>query len=218
MRQGEKIGLSRAKLSIKTTIQREKMNCVFLNLHYNAETRRLNYRQLVWMNFMTLDETQRKKVAGWIAEGLKLSEIQNRLASELGVRMTYMDVRLLVDDLKLTPKDAEPPKPVVPVIAPPIADAQGRGGRTPAAAPMAENAAAPSGVAGGVSVSVDQLTRPGAVVSGKVTFSDGKGADWYIDQTGRLGLVPQQAGYRPPPTDLQQFQAELEAQLSKMGF
>src|SRR5438477_5468411 len=56
---------------------------------------------------MDLDETQRKKVAAWIAEGLKLSEIQNRLIAELGVPMTYMDVRLLVDDLKLTPKDVE---------------------------------------------------------------------------------------------------------------
>ena len=62
---------------------------------------------------MNLDETQRKKVAEWIAAGMKLSDIQNRLASELGVGMTYMEVRLLVDDLKLTPKDIERPKPPV---------------------------------------------------------------------------------------------------------
>ena len=62
---------------------------------------------------MNLDEAQRKRVAAWIAEGLKLSEIQNRLASELKIHLTYMDVRLLVDDLKLTPKDAEPPKAAV---------------------------------------------------------------------------------------------------------
>ena len=59
---------------------------------------------------MSLDETQRKKVADWIAQGLKLSDIQNRISSEFGIRLTYMDVRLLVDDLKLVPKDAEPPK------------------------------------------------------------------------------------------------------------
>jgi hypothetical protein len=39
-----------------------------------------------------------------------------------------------------------------------------------------------------------------------------------MDQTGRLGLVPQQAGYRPPAPDLQKFQAALEAELSKIGF
>jgi hypothetical protein len=163
---------------------------------------------------MTLDDTQRKKVAQWIAEGMKLSEIQNRLASELGVRMTYMDVRFLVDDLKLTPKDTEPPKPVVP--STPAAPAP----TSPVAVPGAKNenaAATPAGAAGSVSVSVDQLARPGAVVSGKVTFSDGKQAEWHIDQSGRLGLAPQQAGYRPSPADLQQFQIALESELSRMG-
>src|SRR6185503_1775726 len=118
---------------------------------------------------MTLDETQRKKVAGWIADGMKLSEIQNRLASELGLRMTYMDVRLLVDDLKLTPKDIDPPKPVVPVAAP-----AGGPPQTSSSALKVENAPAPENSVSGVSVSVDQLARPGAVVSGKVTFTDGK--------------------------------------------
>ena len=161
---------------------------------------------------MTLDDTQRKKVGGWIADGMKLSEIQNRIASELGVRMTYMDVRLLVDDLKLTPKDIEPPKPVAPMAAPAGAPPQ----NSPAGLKV-ENAPAPENSASGVAVSVDQLARPGAVVSGKVTFTDGKKADWYIDQTGRLGLAPQEAGYRPPTADVQQFQIALEAELSKMG-
>src|SRR5947208_2764781 len=59
---------------------------------------------------MNLDEAQRRQVGQWIEQGLKLSEIQDRLAAELGLRLTYMEVRLLVDDLKLTPKDVEPPK------------------------------------------------------------------------------------------------------------
>jgi hypothetical protein len=162
---------------------------------------------------MTLDDTQRKKVAAWVAEGLKLSEIQNRLASELSVRMTYMDVRLLVDDLKLTPKDVEAPKPIMPITPPPAAPAS----PVPAAgnplAPTADSAGASSKVV----VIVDHIARPGSVVSGKVTFSDGKKAEWYIDQTGRLGLAPEQAGYRPPTVDIQQFQAALEAELSKLG-
>src|ERR1051325_8757880 len=33
--------------------------------------------------FMNLDEKQRQQVAAWIAEGLKLSEIQNRIANDL---------------------------------------------------------------------------------------------------------------------------------------
>jgi hypothetical protein len=165
---------------------------------------------------MNLDESQRKKVTEWIGQGLKLSEIQGRLGSELGLTMTYMEVRLLVDDLKLTPKDVERPKtPQTGLATPP---APGNPPATAASKPIADTSAAePAPAGGGVSVSVDQLTRPGALVSGKVTFSDGNRADWYLDQTGRLGLSPQQPGYRPPPADVQQFQSALESELSKLG-
>ena len=77
---------------------------------------------------MNLDESQRKKVGEWVSQGLKLSEIQNRLASELGLRMTYMEVRMLVDDLKLVPKDTERVTPASPLTAP-------AGGTAPTAAP-----------------------------------------------------------------------------------
>ena len=162
---------------------------------------------------MNLDEAQRNKVAGWVAEGLKLSEIQNRIASELGTRVTYMEVRLLVDDLKLTPKDVEMPKSAVAALNNTSVPGVGKQMSEPAAPLPAK-----SSESGGVSLSVDQLARPGAVVSGKVTFSDGNKADWYFDQTGRLGLVSQKAGYRPPAADLQQFQTALEAELSKLGY
>ena len=113
-----------------------------------------------------------------------------------------MEVRLLVDDLKLTPKDPEPPKAALETAtAPPLSPA----GPAPAAGP------------GRVAVTVDQITRPGAVVSGKVTFSDQKKAEWFIDQTGQLGLKPEQPGYRPPAADVPQFQAALDAELSKLG-
>lgn len=164
-----------------------------------------------WNGNMNLDDAQREKVAEWIAQGLKLSEIQNRLGAELGVVMTYMDVRLLVDDLKLTPKDVEPPKPNR------AAQPPGPGSFAPTAAPA--SALSPQVPASGsVSVRVDQIARPGTLVSGKVTFTDGMTADWHLDQTGRLGLAPQQAGYRPGAADLQQFQAALDGELSKLGF
>ena len=162
---------------------------------------------------MNLDESQRQKVAAWIADGLKLSDIQNRIATELGVRLTYIEVRFLVDDLKLTPKDPDPPKPTVPSPASPLApDAPAV--KVPPLAPPPEALASP---AGGVSVSVDQLARPGALVSGKVTFSDGQKADWYLDQTGRLGVVPAQQGYKPAAADVQEFQLALQEELAKMG-
>ena len=69
----------------------------------------------------------------------------------------------------------------------------------------------------GVSLTVDQIARPGTVVSGKVTFSDGTNADWYLDQTGRLGIVPTKQGYRPPAGDVQEFQLALQNELAKLG-
>jgi hypothetical protein len=156
---------------------------------------------------MNLTEEQRQRVSAWILEGAKLSEIQNRLLSEFKLKFTYMEVRFLVDDLKLTPKDPEPPKVVAP----------------PAAAPTkltAEKNPAPEGTlpASGVSVSVDQITKPGAMISGTVKFSDGQIADWYLDQTGRLGVVPKQAGYKPSPADVQDFQLALQQEVAKLGY
>ncbi|MHC1768408.1 MAG: hypothetical protein AB9869_29730 [Verrucomicrobiia bacterium] len=166
---------------------------------------------------INLDEAQRKAVSAWIAEGLKLSDIQNRLSSEFGLRLTYMDVRLLVDDLKLTPKDTEPAKPAelgVPQKGP----APGQVPRPGAKSPTPERAApAPPAPPGRVSVNVDTLAKPGAVVSGSVTFSDGNRAEWYLDDMGRLGLIPGQEGYRPSQQDVLTFQNELQTQLERLG-
>jgi hypothetical protein len=165
---------------------------------------------------MNLNESQKQAVAGWVAGGQKLSEIQNGLVSEFGVRLTYMEVRFLVDDLKLKLTDPEPPKAPTPAPSP-VQPAPPAGAATPEPDPeLATDAPAPG--SGKVSVTVDQLTRPGALVSGKVKFSDGASADWYLDQTGRLGVVPQQQGYKPSPLDVQEFQMALEREMVKLGF
>ncbi len=162
---------------------------------------------------MLLTDEQTQKVAEWIEAGAKLSEIQDRLGNEFGVRMTYMDARMLVDDLKLTPKEAaEPEKPV-----PDAADGPGPGAQPPGVPGEAGLAVEPPAAGGRVNVSVDQITRPGAMVSGKVTFSDGQSAEWYMDQTGRLGLVAAQPGYRPPEADVAEFQVALDRELVKLG-
>jgi len=168
---------------------------------------------------MNLDDAQKKKVADWIAQGLKLSDIQKLLSEELGLRLTYMEARLLVDDLKLMPKDTERPKQV---------ELSGKVADTTANVPGTESSGEPresrsegelpGPSAGKVNVKVDQIARPGAVVSGSVTFSDGNNAAWYLDQFGRLGLAPKKQGYKPPAGDLQEFQTELQNELAKLGF
>jgi len=162
---------------------------------------------------MTLTEEQRKHVTAWISQGAKLSEIQNRLAAEFSVKLTYMEARFLVDDLKLVPKDPEPPKaPALPAaetkpVMKPIPAEEIDGGET-ALPPTGSN----------VAVTVDQITRPGSIISGKVNFSDGQIADWYLDQTGRLGLVPKQTGYKPVAADVQAFQLALQQEVAKLGY
>src|SRR5690348_8279261 len=114
---------------------------------------------------MNLDEAQRKKVGDWVAQGLKLSEIQSRLDAELGLRLTYMEVRFLVDDLKLTARDMDRPKAAPSPLTAPGAPASA--GPRPGAGPAGKakpQAAEPQAPPGEVSVSVDQLARPGAVV------------------------------------------------------
>jgi hypothetical protein len=169
---------------------------------------------------MTLDESQKSKVAAWIEEGSKLSEIQKRLDAELGVRMTYIEVRMLVDDLKLMPKDPTPAKPAELASQPAATATDTVGAPLPGTEPGAATAAEGESIGGTrrVSVTVDEITRPGALVSGGVTFSDGNSATWYLDQLGRLGLSPKKQGYKPPAADLQLFQMELQSQMAKMGF
>lgn len=153
---------------------------------------------------MSLDETQRKQVAAWIAEGLKIADIQKLMETQWGLRQTYLEVRLLVDDLKLVPKDPPPPPP------PPASPA-------PAAAIAAGDFPARDLPPGKVRVTVDQITRAGAMISGKVKFSDNKSADWYLDQLGRLGLAPADKGYKPSAADLQEFQLAVQSELERMG-
>jgi hypothetical protein len=154
---------------------------------------------------VSLSDEQKAQVTKWVAEGASLAEVQKRLASEFTLSLTYMDTRFLLDDLNLTVKDA-------PKAPSPAADLTN--------APPPPPAALPGGppVGGKVRVAVDKIVRPGAAMSGSVTFSDGQTADWQLDQTGRLGLVPKTKGYQPIPADVQEFQYALQDELTRLGY
>jgi hypothetical protein len=147
-----------------------------------------------------------------VGEGASLAEVQKRLGTQFNLSLTYMDTRFLLDDLNLTLKDTakltaasadltKGPEPMPPPGGPGL--------------PLPSDASAASGK---VRVSVDKVVRPGAVVSGNVTFSDDKTADWYLDQSGRLGLVPKVKGYQPSPADVQEFQYTLQDELARLGY
>lgn len=154
-----------------------------------------------------LTPEQISKVSDWVAEGATLSQIQERLSSQLEVSMTYMDVRFLVDDLNLALIEKEEPKKPEE----PVAEAAPAAAGEAAAPPTAQGA-------GVVTVEVDTIAQPHAMVSGHVTFSDGEKADWYIDHQGRPGMAARSPGYRPTPQDITDFQVKLDAALRQAGY
>ena len=152
-----------------------------------------------------LTPEQISKVSAWVAEGATLSQIQERLSSQLEVAMTYMDVRFLVDDLNLALVEKEEPKQPEEAVAE----------VAPAVAAVPAETAQGAGV---VTVEVDTIAQPHAMVSGHVTFSDGEKADWYIDHQGRPGMAARTPGYRPTPQDITDFQTKLDAALRQAGY
>ena len=157
-----------------------------------------------------LSDQQKATVRAWAEEGAALGEIHARLSSELGVTMTYLEARLLVSDLQLSlDKPAEPGEETgVPGAA---ADSdKGLQREDPPAG------GAPA--AGSVHISVDDIAQPRTLVSGMVTFPDGKRAAWYVDQMGRLGIDPDEEGYRPSEEDLVAFRQQVQKSLKSHGF
>ena len=176
---------------------------------------------------MSLTPEQATAVSSWVAAGDNLSTIQKKLREQFSVALTYMDVRFLVDDLNLQLKDAPKkvdasdvskpqPKPA-PAAA---ADAGTAGTAADGSATEDDYADEASPVAGGsVILDVDSVTLiPGAIASGKVTFSDGVTGKWIIDHQGRPGFTEiSQPGYRPTPEDAKSFMNQLEAELQRRG-
>ena len=146
-----------------------------------------------------LTDDQKNTVRQWAAAGDSLSEIHRKISDELGITMTYFDARLLVSELEVSlnkPEEEEVDQ-----------DSE----ETSDGMPTEE------AVPGGVDVTLDSVTQPQAMVSGKVTFSDGGRASWSVDQMGRLGLDPETESYQPSEDDVMAFQTQLQQLLKTQG-
>lgn len=141
-----------------------------------------------------LSDDQKNAIRAWAEEGAQMAEIQKRMNDLWQIRVTYMDTRFLILDLGITLKQEtkEEPKPEQP---------------------LAADADAADAADGAVRVSRDEIVIPGMMFSGKVQFSDGEKALWYVDESGRLGLDPDTAGYRPSQDDIMAFQTQLKQTL-----
>ena len=153
---------------------------------------------------MKLSSDQAEAVKSWVSEGAGVSQVQKKLESEFGISMTYMDVRFLLDDIDVQLK--EPVRDVAPEDAL-TAPLPGRDSEE-----NAENGGASAGAGAGegeVVVTKSPIQRPGAVVGGEITFSDGGKAEWVLDQSGQLGLIPAVQGYNPPQKDMPAVQNKI---------
>jgi len=172
---------------------------------------------------MKLTTEQKQSVATWVDAGATLNEIQDRLKNELGVTLTFMDTRFLLSDLGLTLKpaaDEDDDAAEVPAATDLLGgEAEGMApepGESAEDWPLDEGdrpGEMPPGGTAQVRVTVDVVTLPGTMVSGKVTFTDGVTAAWYLDQAGQLGLSGVDRTYQPPEADVIVFQRELQRAL-----
>ncbi len=134
----------------------------------------------------------KKFMALALNEGKSLSEIQNEINAAFGLKMTFMDVRILAAELEDIDWGANDPKP----------------------AEKKEPEAPKTGAADGKTVvESSKILRPGTLAGGTVKFGSGATAEWFIDQTGRPGL--DNVGGEPTQQDIMDFQKELQALFSR---
>ncbi|MBO5693910.1 MAG: hypothetical protein J6S98_00740 [Lentisphaeria bacterium] len=157
---------------------------------------------------MTQEEIK-QFIADKTAAGMSLTAIQDALSAQ-GVKIRFMELRLLAAEIEsvLEKKEAEKAAAATP------APEEKKAAEAPASAPAEPASPAPDGAAkvrGATTVSVSPIQRPGFAMSGSVSFGSGVTADWYVDQTGRLGL--DNASGQPDEQDIQEFQIELRKAL-----
>jgi len=183
-----------------------------------------------------LNDDQKSLIETWASAGDQLDDIQKKLREECSLSLTYMETRFLILDLNIDLQSEEDPEPEETTeTAPPPATEPAQGAPSssppptspptpppaataPPASPIdatyqATTQSTSADLAAGVELTVDQIAIPGTMVSGKVTFTDGKKAGWYVDTNGQLGLECDDPTYRPSETDLSSFQKELRRSL-----
>lgn len=150
----------------------------------------------------SLSKEQVSRIQAWAGSGDGVPEIQRKLREEFEIRVTYLETRFLLEDLKIELLPTPEPEPEK---ADPDEEDFSEG----------ENEAEPDGA---VKVTVDQVLRPGAILSGKADFGGGQVASWWLDQLGRLGLDASDPEFRPSEEQARSFQTELRNVIQKSGY
>jgi hypothetical protein len=134
----------------------------------------------------------KKFMAEKIAENIPLSDIQSMVNEKFNTRMTFMDIRIMASELEVDWQKQEK-----------VEEPEKTEEEKPAEESDAEKAPAKT------TVELNKIVRPGAIASGTVNFASGVYAEWYIDNSGRLGL-DKVVGGKPTEQDIEDFQVEMQ--------
>lgn len=138
------------------------------------------------------------QIRAWCQEVNSIGDLQTRINKTFNTHLTFLDTRFLMDDFDLQ---------LATHTETPI---QKGTAESPLEGELVDTANT-------VQVSVDPVTRPGMMVNGSVTFSDGQSATWSLDQLGRLGIKPSQSDYHPSAEDITQFQEAVQEKLAEVA-
>ena len=139
-----------------------------------------------------LSEEQIDTIKDWATQGERLAGIQRRMREEMEISLTYMETRFVVLDLGITLEEDKPEEPVPQIVQPIV----------------------PTGK---TTVTMDSVALPGAIVSGRVEFSDGESGIWMLDQMGRPSLDLNTPSYEPTQEDILEFQKQLRSLIQSAG-
>jgi len=167
---------------------------------------------------MTLDEIK-AFITEKVQEGLSLSKIQD-LLNEKNEKMTFMELRLIASEIESgiwqqqekknepQPKaeEAIPAKENIPDETEENEIFSDEQPQQPVSDTFDQSSNA--GPRGNTTVTMSRIQRPGFLASGTVTFGSGASAEWFIDQTGRVGF--DNLSGKPDKQDIQDFQNELQ--------
>ena len=165
---------------------------------------------------MTNDEIK-AFISEKVSEGISLSKIQDALLNEKGVRMTYMELRMLASEIETADwqkldkqKAAETPKQPAPAAQAEenALDEEAENEFIPDEEQPAAKPEESGKMRGKTTVELSKLVKPGTIANGSVKFGSGATADWFLDQMGRLALS--NAVGKPDETDIAEFQKELQ--------
>jgi len=154
-------------------------------------------------------------------EGMSLSDVQKLLESEYGLRMTYLDLRLLAADLQVNwekqdkPKAAEKPAPEPTPVAevPQEENASAEDASAEDAVGDDEDKDESDAASGETKVELDESPIQGTMASGTVRFASGASGKWAVMRGGRFAFDPDEGSAEPTEDDFAQFQVELRRKM-----